>query len=149
MSTRVCRRGALLALAVAIAALVLACQPMVLPGRSEPGVTIDELLADPGRYVGRRVTASGQVDRVVSAQVIALRSPASIGEVLAIVGDQAVSAVDAIEPGETIQVAATVQMMDREQIRQVELQLGVQLDEERLLSLAERSPFLIAQRVSK
>lgn len=141
-------RGATVALAL-VALVALGCQPAVAPQNAGMGVTVEEILANPQRYVGQSVEADGQVDRVVGERVIALRSTAAAGEMLAIVSNQSLKAVDAIVPGETLHVNGTVQVMSAETVRRVEQQLGVQLDDEQLLNLANQAPFIVAQNVSK
>jgi len=137
------------ALAVALACTVLACQ---LPGTilgSAAGATIDEILANPQRFAGHSVTAEGQVSRIVAGQVIALRGQASSQDVLAIVSGQSLRAVDSIDAGDMLRIVGAVRMLSRDELRQVEQQLGIALDEERLLGLAKQGPFIVARSVRK
>ncbi len=146
MSVRTVRPGGL---ALAMVLVLLACRPAVAPQNAEMSVTVDEILANPQRYAGQSIVADGQVDRVVAERVIALRSATTAREVLAVVSNQSLKEVDAVIPGEMLHVSGTVQVMSREALRSVERQLGIQLDEERLLNLANQAPFLVAQKVSK
>lgn len=142
-----------LVLAVILVSLGLgaaACQPpAAIPSGSDISVTVDEVVANPQRYIGQHVVADAQVDRVVGERVIALRSQTSAQGVLVIVGDEALRAVNSIQAGEWLHVAGVVQTMSRDQLRQVERQLGIQLDEDKLLSLANQAPFVVATQVSK
>ncbi len=142
-------RGILAALLAGLILAVAACQPVTIPQGSELGVTVDEIVADPQRFIGNSVSAEAQVDRIVSEQVIALRGQSTAQNVLAIVGDQSLKGIDSVQPGDTLHIVGVVQLMSREQLRQVEQQLGIQLDEERLLNLANQAPFLVVQKVTK
>ena len=136
---------------VAVLALLFAglgCQAMV-PQNPEMGVAVDEILANPQRYVGQSVLADGEMDRVVGNQVIALRAETTAGELLAIVSNQSLKGVDSVAPGEMLHVSGRVQMMSRDQLQRVQQELGIQLDEEQLLNLANQAPFLVAASVRK
>jgi len=147
MKKRALLGSCVLALAVGLLA-ASACQPGAMLLASSASASVDEILAAPERFVGRRVVTGALVERVVGEEVIALRSTDG-AQMLAIVHGQALAAVDAIVPGEALQVAGTVRAMSRDELRQVEQQFGIQFNEERLLEVAGQAPFLVAQRVSK
>ena len=127
-----------------------ACQqPMTPVADTEVGVTVDEILADPQQFLGKRVAADASVDRVLSERVIVLQPQTQDGEMLAILSDQAVQSVQGVRSGDTLHIVGTVQPLTRAQIQQVEQQLGITLDEEQLLSLAGQAPFVIVDRASR
>lgn len=150
MSVRTPQAWGVAVLAAALLGVAaLGCQSAAVPQNAQMGITVDEILASPQRYVGQSVVADGQVDRVVAERVIALRSTTTAGEVLAIVSNQSLQQVDAVVPGEALHVSGTVRVMSADELRRVEQQLGIQLDEEKLLNLASQAPFIVAQKVSK
>lgn len=137
-------------MAVGLCLGAAACQPpAAIPSTSDIGVTVDEIVANPQHYTGRGVVVDAEVDRVVVERVIALRSQTLAQGVLAIVNDEALRAVSSIQAGDKLHVTGVVQIMSRDQLRQVEQQLGVQLDEDKLLNLANQAPFVVVATVSK
>lgn len=139
-----------MALLAALACVALGCQGAVdAASASVAPVALDEIVAEPQRFVGHSITAEGCVDRIVGEQVIALRGQAANQDVLAVVNNPALKAVDSIDVGDTLRIVGAVQMISREQLRKVEQQLGIALDEDKLLGLAKQGPFIVASSIHK
>lgn len=137
---------ALVAWVLATAILCAACQQPATPTAGlQPGISIDEIVADPQRFIGRTVAANGQVARVINERVIVVRSLDSANELVAVLSNQALQSVGPVEASRPISLVGTVEPLTPEEIQQVEQQLGIKLDEQQILSLANQAPLIIAQ----
>ena len=151
------RRGLLRSLAwslmgmgiLALSLIDASCQQPATMGTAEQSATVDEILANPQRFIGQTVVLDAEVNRVISERVIALESPVVNEEMVVILADQALQGVDSVAANDTIHVVGAVQPLTREQIEQVEQQLGVSLDEDLILQTASQGPFLVALSVTK
>lgn len=144
-------RGGLAALILlGMAVLATGCQPPATPtAQAEPGVTVDEVLADPQRFLGQTVAAQANVVQIVNERVIVLQSQLAGGEMAAVLSSQAAEQLRAVRVGEEVRVVGTVEPLTPEEIRQVEEQLGIDLDEQVLMSLAGQAPFIVVQEASR
>lgn len=144
------RCATLLVLAVGAVLTWGACRQPAMPiGGTHLEATVDEVLANPQRYSGHMVTVEGEVAQVVSERVIALRGASARREMLAVVSNQSLRAVDFVRAGDRLTIVGKVDSLTREQVKAAEEQLGVDLDEEQLLTLAGQGPFIVARQVSK
>ena len=144
------RWGLLLVALLALSLAWSACQQPVTPAVStQLGVAVDEILADPQRVIGPTVATDAEVSRVIGERVILLRSQTPDQDLLVVLSDQAARSIGQVQSGEMLHVVGTVQPVTREQIEQVERQLGIDLDEDQLINLANQAPFIIVQSASK
>lgn len=111
--------------------------------------TVDEVLADPQRFFDETVALRGEMDRTISERVIALSSTNADQGMLAVLADQALKRIDSLQAGDQLEIVGVIRPITQEQIRQVEQQLGVDLDEQQMVNLANQAPFIVAQSVTK
>ncbi len=140
-------------LAVAISGLILAglaCVQRAAPLASvQLGVTVDEILADPQLFVGQTIVTDADAGRAIAERVMALQSQSPGQEMLAVLSQQAAEATGGAQPGERLHIVGTVQVLTREKVQQVGQELGITLDADQLLNLADQAPFLIVQNAGK
>ncbi len=127
--------------------MAMACQQQA--ATAQLGISVDQILADPERYIGRLVEANATIDRAVSDHVIVLQSQSPDQWLLAVLSNQAMQSLGTIEPGETVHLVGIVQPVTRQQIQEAEKQLGITLDVDQLLNLSNQAPFVIVQSATK
>ncbi len=140
----------ILATLLALGLILTACQqPATNVKGAQPGVTIDQVLANPQQYYGQTVAMDANVQSVIGERVVVLGSQSGSPEMLAVLSDHALQAVGTVQSGEALRVVGTVQPLTREQLQEAEQQLGVALDVDQLLSLTNQAPFVIVENASK
>lgn len=143
------RCGMLVVVFLGAAVASAGCQSVATPAaQTEIGVTVDDIMADPQRYLGEAVAAQANVARVINERIVILQSQTSNSQVVAVLSNQAVQSLSGLQAGQAVRLVGTVEPLTREGIMQVEQQLGVTLDEELLLNLASQAPFIVVQDAS-
>jgi hypothetical protein len=143
------RYGMLVLVLLGVAVALSGCQPVATPAaQTEIGVTIDDIRADPQHYLGQAVAALADVAHVISDRIVLLQSQTSNGQMVAVLSNQAVQSLGALQAGQPVRLVGTVEPLTREDIQQAEQQLGVTLDEDLILSLAGQAPFIVVQDAS-
>ncbi len=108
-------------------------------------VEVDAILAQPRRYLERRVTLRGVVGRVWGNGIVALRSRPLRQGLLVVLSDACVQQ-GGLREGQEVEVTGRVRALSRSELVGFR-RLGVQVRDDVLLAVSGRDPYLLAEEV--
>lgn len=106
---------------------------------------VDEILAQPRRYLDRQVTVRGVVLRVWGNGIVALRSHPVRQGLLVVLGEAGTQEGD-LREGQEVEVSGQIHPLSRSELSGFQ-QLGLQVRDDVLLALYGRDPYLLADEV--
>ena len=126
---------------------VAAAQTSTRVRQEGPIQASDDVLEAPREYLHRPIAIEGQVARVLSARVVALRSRAARRGLLIILSDEAAQHTDTLREGQTVTILGIVRPLNRQELAALERQYRLEVSASALLAGYANHPYILAFEV--
>jgi hypothetical protein len=109
--------------------------------------TSDEVLEAPRQFLHQPVALEGQVTRVLSPRVLALRSRATRRGLLIVLSDEAAQHASILREGQTVTILGIVRPLNRQELAALERQYQLGVGASVLLAGHASHPYILAYEV--